>query len=136
MKPIPDFLMRAVELLNERFRPKAVFLFGSQVGRSQPSDADVDIAILFEEIPDGFTLLDIQEDLSAVCKHEVDLVVLNTASPILAMQVIRKGEILVNNNPPATARFVMMTINKYHDLKTVRRPIEANIQKGGIFYGR
>jgi hypothetical protein len=61
--------------------------------------------------------------------NEVDLVVLDSASPILAMEVLRSHRFLSQRNPQRWQRFVLRTLGAYFDLKRVRQPIEAAIER-------
>ena len=62
-----------------------------------------------------------------------DLVALNEASPVIRMQVLRKGILLVNKNPMVYNEFFVNTIKEYYDLKQNRKQIEENILKGRIY---
>jgi uncharacterized protein len=67
--------------------------------------------------------------------RETDIVVLITASPIIRMQVLRKGKILLKRDRRAYSRFFVRTVKEYDDLKRVRAVIEKIIMHGSI-YGR
>lgn len=64
---------------------------------------------------------------------EADIVVLNNASPIIKMQVLKKGALLVNKDRRVYNEFFVKTVNEYDDLKRTRREIEDNILKGRIY---
>lgn len=88
-------------------------------------DSDVDLAALLgAPCPDAFALRSLGTDLEAVLGREVDLVILDTASPVLAMEVLRRHRVLVNHRPEFLENFVVKTLGAYFDLKRVRRPIE------------
>lgn len=115
----------------------AVYLFGSEAKKKGNKESDVDIAILCESssVPDFHSKIEIQEALSSRLKKEVDVVVLNKANPILKHQVLKYGELLLNNNPSLVNTFIVRSLMEYDDIKRVRAPIEKNILKGRI-YGR
>lgn len=115
----------------------AVYLFGSEAKKKGNKASDVDIAVLYEgsSVPDFHSKLEIQEALSSRLKKEVDVVVLNKANPILKHQVLKYGELLLNNNPSLVNTFIVRSLMEYDDIKRVRAPIEKNILKGRI-YGR
>jgi predicted nucleotidyltransferase len=109
------------------------FLFGS-VAKGQPhSDSDVDIAFLSEIRLDIYQANDIREEMGSLFKREVDLVLLNTASPVLRMQVLRKGILAFSRDPRYFSRFYSETVNQYDDLKRVRRECEDRILQGRIY---
>ena len=122
-------LERAVALLVERFRPAAILLYGSQArGRAGPL-SDVDLALLSGSAtePDAMELARARTDLEALLGRDVDLVVLDTASPVLAMQVLRQGRLLYERDPAALAAFAVRALGEYFDLKQTRRPIEERL---------
>ena len=109
----------------------AVYIFGSASKEGSHTPEDIDLAVLFEteKTPDIHGQLKMRESLTATLKEEVDLIVLNTANPILRHQVLR-GKLLVNNNRDAVNHFFVRTVLEYDDIKRIRKPIEKNILKG------
>jgi len=57
--------------------------------------------------------------------------VLNAASPILAMEVLRSHRVLSERDPEALETFTVRTLSAYFDLKHVRAPIERAILSAG-----
>jgi predicted nucleotidyltransferase len=110
-----------------------VFLFGSFVSKQITANSDIDIGILFNKIPDIYEINDIKEDLSALLKRAADVVVLNNASPILRMQVIKNGVLVIQKNRNVFSLFYGDTVKQYDDLKIIRRKCEENILKGRIY---
>jgi predicted nucleotidyltransferase len=109
-----------------------VFLFGSIARGFSTDESDVDIAIMFEKVPDLFELNDLRDQLSRCAGMEVDLITLNTASPILKMQVLRYG-LLIKKVGRDYNEFFVSTVREYSDLKYVRKEIEANLSKGRLY---
>ena len=109
-----------------------VFLFGSFAKGFSRDESDVDVAIMFRKVPDFFGLNDLKDQLSRCAGKEVDILTLNTASPIIKMQVLRYG-LLVKTDKRAYNDFFVSTLREYHDLKYVRREIEENLLKGRIY---
>ena len=79
----------------------AAYLFGSAVQQRLSADSDLDIGLLFETPPDRLRLLESQEDLTTVLRRQSDLVSLDQASPILAMQVPKHGEVVFERSERA-----------------------------------
>ena len=118
-------LGHATSLIERRLHPAALLLFGSVASGSMRQDSDVDLAALLGgPCPDAFALRSLVTDLEALVGREVDLVVLDTASPVLAMEVLRQHRVLVNHTPELLENFIVKTLGAYFDLKRVRRPIE------------
>ncbi len=118
-------LASALTLLEERHHPLAVLLFGSYAGDQQTPGSDVDLGVLLgDPNPDALALAKTQTDLEQALGRDVDLVILDTASPILRMEALRRHRLLVNRDPERFEAFVVRTLGEYFDLKRVREPIE------------
>jgi len=102
----------------------AAYLFGSVVHGQPTIESDIDIAILFSRPPETVQRLEMQEDLTALLGRQADLVCLNHASPILAMQVLRHGESVFERSARAAREFCVRTMFAYFDLKSVRKCVE------------
>jgi predicted nucleotidyltransferase len=102
----------------------AAYLFGSAAQNRLADESDVDIGLLFETSPEALRLLELQEVLTTALNRQSDLVSLNQASPILAMQVLKHGEIVFERSQRAVREFQVRTLFAYFDLKQVRKPIE------------
>ena len=111
----------------------AAYVFGSAARGQMRAHSDIDLAILFEREPEAMALFELKADLTGRAGRNVDLVALNSVSPILAMQVLRYGRQILVNDSKKNAEFVVKTYTMYHDLKMVRRPIEENILRGAIY---
>jgi len=109
-----------------------VFLFGSFARGFGTDESDVDVAIMFKKVPDFYELCDLEDQLSRCAGKEVDIVTLNTASPIIRMQVLRYG-VLVKRDKRTYNDFFVSTFNEYNDLKYLRKEIEENLLKGRIY---
>ena len=117
-------------ILKEYPEIELAFLFGSFAAGTVTTESDVDIAILCRRDPSLDRREEIRSALSAGMKREVDLVVLNGASPIVRMQVLKKGLPLIKNSR-IYEEFFVRTTAEYDDLKQVRKGIEDRILRGG-----
>lgn len=111
---------------------KLAFLFGSFAGGYASATSDLDVALLFEKKPDYSLLESIKDVLSKHIKREIDLLVLNDALPVIRMQVLKRGHLLIKSTP-YYENFFTRTIEDYDDLKIVRKEIENQILKGKIY---
>jgi uncharacterized protein len=103
----------------------AVWLFGSEAaGRAR---GDLDLGILFSRSPSPGELLRLRALAAEIAGREVDLVDLRPASPILGMQVIRHGRLLLDQDPVSTANFVASLQSRRYDLMRTRREAERNL---------
>lgn len=108
-------------------------LFGSFARRNTTFANDLDIAIFFQNSADFYRLNNIKEELSEIFNIAVDIVMLNNASPVIKMQVLKNGILLISKDPKVYNDFFVETINEYDDLKQTRREIEEKILKGRIY---
>ena len=120
----PTRLSAATELLDERFGLDALWLFGSEATGRAMVESDVDLAALFGRPPSATELVEAQQDVGELLGGDVDLVDLDRASPILAMQVLRYGTLLLDRNPRRRTDFVAHTPGRYEDVVITRREIE------------
>ena len=109
-----------------------VFLFGSIVNGIFHEESDIDLGIYFQHIPNTTQYLEMKENYSEKLKREVDIVVLNTADPIIRMQALKNG-LVVKKDSHTYNDFFVRTLNEYDDLKYYRQEIEKNILKGRIY---
>jgi predicted nucleotidyltransferase len=101
---------------SERTNVTAAFIFGSAQNAEVKLGSDIDIAILFNIVPDAEHRLDFYTDLCDAIDSDkpIDMVVLNSAEPILAFEAI-SGKRISNNNPERTAEFSSYTSRLYED---------------------
>lgn len=130
---ISDMVKKLKETLTMHRDTVLVFLFGSFVRGDITSFSDLDIAIYFTDTIDFYRINDLREDISEMLGIEVDIVVLNTASPVIKMQVLRKGTLLINKDQRAYNEFFVNTVKEYDDLKRTRKEIEEKILRGRIY---
>lgn len=123
------------EFFSKQLNIQLSFLFGSYVKGYLTSESDIDVAILFDKAPDLSTLIELKSDLENILNKEIDIAILNTASPILKMQVLKNGRLIFKRDDKVYNKFFVNTINQYDDLKRVRKICEDHILKGRI-YGR
>jgi uncharacterized protein len=109
------------------------FLFGSCTRGEATGFSDVDIAIYFTGLVYFHRINRLREDLTGLLGKETDIVVLNTASPIIRMQVLKKGTLLIKKDQRAYHEFFMNTVTEYDDLKRNRKEIEDKILRGRIY---
>jgi len=111
------------------------FLYGSHVTGRVNSDSDIDIALLYDRnhVPGVEHRMKLVDDLVLITKREVDVLILNDASPVICMQVLRKGKMIFERNHQAYLNFFVKTTSKYDDLKRIRSGIEKNLMKGRLY---
>ncbi len=113
---------------------RVAYLFGSRAtGRARP-DSDVDIAVLWgDDVPAaefgrrqaalGVALVQL------LWTDAVDVVVLNEATPLLAMEVLRDGRILYNTDDALRLDFQVRALRKYRDTEPLRRLLRQALEE-------
>jgi uncharacterized protein len=125
-----DIVMKLKEFFKDQDDIILAFLFGSAAVGRENEESDIDIAILAREQSDVKTFLELKSKLSEITSREVDLALLNDASPILKMQIIQKGVLLKAKDNSSFPRFFVMGLKEYEDLKFFRMEAEKNILAG------
>jgi predicted nucleotidyltransferase len=103
------------------------YLFGSQAeGKAGPL-SDVDIAVLLGQQVDHEQWFQVQLDLMGELmdlfhRNDVDVVILNQATPLLAFQIVRYGKIIYEDKSSQPAvDFAAYAISRYADTAPLRR---------------
>lgn len=112
----------------------ALYRFGSQAAGEARPESDVDLAVLAAEPCVPQRLIALREELEALLHRDVDLVDLRTASTVLRMQVLARGECLDSAHDPAREQFEDMAYASYARLNEERRGILDDIRARGAVY--
>ena len=93
----------------------AAWAFGSASGGNLRPGGDVDVAILFDELPTLEERADLRADLQeALGIDDIDLVTLNTASPLLRFEAV-SGQRILCRNAQDCAAFVSLAAREVED---------------------
>jgi hypothetical protein len=92
------------------------FLFGSQVPGKTFRESDVDIAIHFRERYSFETVKLLWSELEGIIRKDVDLLVLNTAPPLIGYTAIR-GKALAINDQPAFLEYMLRISQEAEDFR-------------------
>ncbi len=113
----------------------ALWLFGSEAAGRATESSDVDLGALFATPPSDAGLMTAREQLQEILGRAVDLVDLERASPILAMQVLRHGRLVTDRDPRHRVRFTAALPGRYEDVTILRRPGEK-LLRARLAHGR
>lgn len=110
-------------------------LFGSEAKGIANQESDIDIALLYNpgRKPSAWDLMQFQQTLTDLMKQQVDIVVLNEASPIIAMQALKNGIPLFIRDKKQYTQYEVTLITDYADLKKLREPFEKTILKRKLY---
>ena len=114
-------------------------MFGSlATGRVRPG-SDVDVAVLLDRRVRPSQMFNYRLKLmaelgSALHRPDVDAVILNQATPLLAHRVLSQGKLVFERSASARVRFQVQTANRYFDLipmfETHIRYLKESARKG------
>ena len=97
-----------------------LYLFGSQATGEAREGSDYDLGALFRHSPQVLDLVGLQGQLSEALGSDVDLIDVGSASPYLALDVVR-GERLYCQDPDACDAFDLYVLRRAADLAPFER---------------
>lgn len=119
--------------LPELFRRRGVvlaYLFGSHAEGHVHGESDIDFAVLLPGEPEFTqryrTQMDLMGDLMDLLRFEdVDVVILNEAPPLLRMEVLRRGHVLMCDDDNVRIAFEARTLREYWDTRSIRASVNV-----------
>lgn len=121
------------EFFNNRNELLFVWLFGSMATQKMNKFSDVDIAVYVKDerlIDDYDWYLELKVQLMKITKREVDLIILNSAAPLVKHAANMKKRVLLSRIPLFEAEYSLAIIKEYNDVRywarqTRRRYLEV-----------
>lgn len=121
---------RIIREVLERYPEEVVFayLFGSSARAPAKHAGDVDIAVYVEH-KDRNELCDFRLEIygalsRALCRNDVDIVILNSAQNLVLLhEILRYGILLVDRNPDLRLNFEQKTLHSAIDFTTHRKAL-------------
>ena len=93
------------------------YIFGSYAKDNIRKDSDIDIAIYLKDSIGSYEYLDMKMKLSEALKREVDLVILNDATPLLKYEIHKNNILLFTNDKSIESKYKVKTLFEYNDMK-------------------
>jgi uncharacterized protein len=123
-----------VRFLRSRTEVQAAYIFGSVASGTQRPDSDVDIGVLVSDKimrrdPFRYRLKLMADLMSVLGRDDVDLILLNQASPLLAHRVLSKGKLILERSASARVAFQVRAVNRYLDTQPMRNTYLAYLKK-------
>lgn len=119
LKPLPQGIRDKLGLLDPLFEGEGVllvYLFGSLVKGEMASD--IDLAVL----PGNRDLGSLREKVCDVLNTQrLDLVNLDTASPVLRFEIVRNGVLIFKKHDRVENDFELSVIREYRDTAHLRK---------------
>lgn len=108
--------------LVQKYGIKLLYVFGSYAKGSNNKNSDIDIAVLVNDNYKPMYKLYMIGDLTSIFKRDdIDLVILNGASPVLRHQVIKYGKIIYEESLEEKVIFEAKVLSVYMDMEPFRR---------------
>ncbi len=116
----------------DREQVAAAYLFGSQARGSQGPLSDVDVAVWATPGMDARQRFDLRLALARAAQQalggqQIDLVMLDDASPLLRHRAWRDGELLLDRDPRTRVRDEARALVEYLDTKPLREQTAAGV---------
>ena len=83
IEEVKEILKMHKSELRQKFAVKKIGIFGSYVRGEQRGRSDVDVLVEFNELPDVFLMIDLEDYIKNLLKTKVDLVRKNAIRPEL-----------------------------------------------------
>jgi predicted nucleotidyltransferase len=106
---LKEFLLRTFPEI------KIAYLFGSAKGGVVKDGSDLDIAFLLNKGTSLMIQFDIINELEALLKMPVDVVILNKANSILAFEILKTGTRIIDKNTEDRTMFELKLFRNYLD---------------------
>jgi len=118
-------------LFSKEDRVLAAYLFGSYARGSQTTESDIDVAILLSGAPQKMLeyYLHLVNGLSQVLGGEIDLIILNTAPPLLKHQTIKHGKLVYCRDEKARIQFEARAQDEYLDFSRALKRYDECLMK-------
>ncbi|TJX15176.1 nucleotidyltransferase domain-containing protein [Tissierella creatinini] len=93
------------------------YIFGSFVTGNFRNDSDIDIAIYIKEDISSEVYMEIKMKLTEICKREIDLIILNSATTLLKFEIYKNNILLFAKDKNKESGFKIKTLFEYNDMK-------------------
>lgn len=114
---------------------KFALIYGSILTEYFTEESDIDIGLYFGNNGNLNDRVQLKQDLEKHFdyKYEFDVVLLDSADPIIAMQILANGLLIVEEDRLAFIKYKARMISEYLDFKMDRKIIEDRIREGSIY---
>lgn len=112
-----DIFKECKDILIEYEEIMFAYIFGSYAKNSLKSTSDIDIAIYLEGNLSPNEYLDLKMNLTEATKREVDLVILNNATPLLKFEIYKNHLLLFTRDFSTESNYKIKVLFEYNDMK-------------------
>jgi len=133
-KDILDLLPKLIAVLKNETNIAACYLFGSAVNEKLKPLSDIDFAVLISQKLKRDEIFNYHLNLIGVISDtlhidDFDLVILNTAPPRFAYNILKSGRLLFCKEKEQTIEFMEKTIKYYLDFKYYKDQFNSIFQE-------
>jgi len=113
LKKLKDHLYQKEEII-------FAYIYGSVARNQDTSRSDIDLAVYIDEDkkpeagPFGYRS-ELITELQPLAGNDIDLIILNEASNLLAYNVFKEGKLIFNKDPELRTEIQAKTVDKYLD---------------------
>ncbi len=128
-------LEKIAEKINFSLSVEVAYYFGSFAEGKENRESDLDIAVLCKRgsVPSTEKVWELRLELADLCGRDVDILILNDAGLVIAMQVISKGKVFIENTQKAHEMYAAEIFSRYAEFKELVKPMEDNILKRKLY---
>lgn len=112
-----DIPKKCKEILSSHKCIVFAYIFGSFAQGNFNDNSDLDIAIYLDGDMDTDDYLDLKMTLTEAFNREIDLVILNKATPLLKFQVYKNHILIFTRDKTLESEFKVKTLFEYNDVK-------------------
>lgn len=118
-----------MDRLIETYGIRLIYIFGSYAKGNNNEKSDIDIAVLLNNDYNPMDKLELIGELASVLRREdIDLVILNSANPVLRHQVIKYGKLIYMESEDVKVDFEVKVLKEYMDMEPFRKVQMAGIK--------
>lgn len=119
-KNISQVLEELVKKLSSLKGLAAAYLFGSVATGTYTDSSDIDLALLFEgNSAEYVDRLELMANLSRIAGRDVEVVIINNATPRLYHEIMKTGKIILEKNSEVRIKKEMLNRKLYQDYRHI-----------------
>lgn len=106
-----------IDILTQYEKIAFAYIFGSCAKGELKNTSDIDFAIYLYGHLDADKYLDLKMKLTEAGKREVDLVILNTASPLLKFEIYKNHKLIFTRDRLLESNYKIRVLFEFNDMK-------------------
>ena len=112
-----DIIKKCKDILIKYEDVVFAYIFGSYAQNRIRRNSDIDIAVYLKKKIDIDKYLEMKMNLTEVLNREVDLVILNDATPLLKYEIYKNNILLFSRDNTLESKYKVKTLFEYSDMK-------------------